>query len=77
MYRPGQDNWEFWLWKFSNFPAILILREINFGWVQRVKTVISSILEAMNIDFLGISLLKMAKISKNSKFTAAQMVKMA
>ena len=38
---------EFWLWKFSNFPAILIIREINFGWVQRVKTVISTILEAM------------------------------
>ena len=71
-YRPGQDNWEFWLWKFSNFSAVLILH--LFCWIQRVKTVISTILEATNIDFLGISLLK---ISKNSKFRAAQMVKMA
>ena len=68
-YRPGQDNWEFWLWKFSNFSAVLILH--LFCWIQRVKTVISTILEATNIDFLGISLLK---ISKNSKFRAAQTV---
>ena len=25
------------VWKFSNFPATLILREINFGWFQMVK----------------------------------------
>ena len=25
------------VWKFSNFPATLILREINFSWYQRVK----------------------------------------
>ena len=25
------------LWKLGNFPAILILREINFGWFQKVK----------------------------------------
>ena len=25
------------VWKFSNFPATLILREINFGWFQKVK----------------------------------------
>ena len=24
------------VWKLSNFPATLILREINFGWVDRV-----------------------------------------
>ena len=40
-YRPGQPNWEFWqdipMWKFSNFPAIQILREIKFGWLQKVK----------------------------------------
>ena len=25
------------IWKFSKFSAILILREINFGWLQKVK----------------------------------------
>ena len=36
-YRPKQSNWEFWLWKFSHFPATLILHEINFGWFLKVK----------------------------------------
>ena len=25
------------VWKFSNFPGTLILREIDFGWFQKIK----------------------------------------
>ena len=79
MYRPGQDNWEFWLWKFSNFPAILILREISFDWFQKVKNCHLNNFggEALNFDFWKNSSLKMSKIPKNSEFRAAQMVKKA
>ena len=35
--------------KFSNFPATLILREINFGWFQKVK----------NYHFVGFDFWKM------------------
>ena len=31
------------VWKFSNFPATLILREINFGWFQKAKSAILTI----------------------------------
>ena len=44
---------------------------------RRLKTVTLTILEAFSFDFLVISHLKMSKISKNSKFRHAQMVKMA
>ena len=30
-------SWNCTMWKFSNFPATLILRDINFGWFQKVK----------------------------------------
>ena len=30
-YRPGQPNWECTIWKFLDFSATQILREINFG----------------------------------------------
>ena len=38
--RSGQPNWEFWMQIFHNVEIlqfVLILREINFGWFQRVK----------------------------------------
>ena len=31
IYRPGQPNWEFTMWKFQDFSATQILCEINFG----------------------------------------------
>ena len=61
-------------WNFRNFPATLILREINFADFQRVFLTIS---EVLNFDSLGIAHLKMSKIPKNSKFGVAQMIKMA
>ena len=42
-YRPGQSIWGFWLrtfhtvWKISKLLQTLILREINFGWCQKVN----------------------------------------
>ena len=30
-YRPGQPNWEYTMWKYQDFSATQILREINFG----------------------------------------------
>ena len=31
VYRPGQPNWEYTMWKFQDFSVIQILREIKFG----------------------------------------------
>ena len=53
-YRHGQPNWDFCLWisvwKFSDFPTILILHEIFVSFLK-VKNCILTILEASNIDF--------------------------
>ena len=61
----------------ENFPATLILREINFGSMQYVKTAILTISEALDFELMGIPYLKMSKIPQNVKFGAAKMVKMA
>ena len=29
VYRPGQPNWEYTMWKFQDFSVTQILREIN------------------------------------------------
>ena len=52
------------------------MKSIYAGF-RRSRIAISTILEALNLDFKGISHLKMLKIAKNSKFRAAEMVKMA
>ena len=31
MYRPGQPNWEYTMWKFQDFSAYQILHEIDIG----------------------------------------------
>ena len=36
-YRPGQLNWEYAMWKFQDFYATQILREINFGHFEDPK----------------------------------------
>ena len=38
-------------WKFSNFPAIMILREISFSWFQKVKNAVLTVLKMLNFDF--------------------------
>ena len=39
-YRPGQPNWEYSMWKFQDFSATQILREIIFGHFEAPKTTI-------------------------------------
>ena len=74
------------VWKFSNFPAIQILRENNFGKFQKVKTAVSATLEGLNYDFLGILRLKMSKCpnienseplicGQNGSFSSSKMTK--
>ena len=61
--------------KSSNFPATLILFKINFGWFSEGKSCYFNIFEGFQFWFLKISHLKISKIPKNLKFSAAQMVK--
>ena len=42
-YRPGQPNWEYTIFKSQDFPAAQILREINFGHFEALKTAILTI----------------------------------
>ena len=42
-YRPGQPNWEYTMWRFQDFLAFRILREINFGHFEPQKTAILTI----------------------------------
>ena len=66
------------VWKFSRFPATLILCEINFGWFQRVKNYRFNNSEGIELWFSRkISHLKMSKVPKNSNFRTAQTVKIA
>ena len=53
MYRHGQPNWEITKWKFQDFSASQILREINFGYFEAPKTAILTICAALNFEFLG------------------------
>ena len=48
------------VWKFYNFSATQFLREINSDWFQKVKNCPFNNLEALNVDFLVISHLKMS-----------------
>ena len=43
LYRPGQPNWEYKMWKFQDFSAIHISREIDFGHCDASKTAIFTI----------------------------------
>ena len=38
-YRPGQPNWEYSIWKFQDFSATQILREINLGHFEAQKLI--------------------------------------
>ena len=39
-YRPGQPQWKYSMWKFEDFSATQILRQINFGHFEATKTAI-------------------------------------
>ena len=57
--------------------ACQILREIKFGHFEAQEFFISTILAALNFDFLTIcDIFKWEEISQKSKFRAAKMLKM-
>ena len=60
--------------EFSNFPAILVLHEINFGWFQKVKNCLFNYFGGFEFWFWEKFYIWAVK---NSKFRTAQMVKMA
>ena len=41
------------MWKFQDFSATHILREINFGCCEAKKTAILTIRAALNLEFLA------------------------
>ena len=43
IYRPGQPNWEYTMWKTKDFSASQILYEINIGQFEDPKTGILTI----------------------------------
>ena len=51
MYRPGQPNWEYTIWKFHDFSANQILREIYFGHFEGPKTAILSFDHLNSFEF--------------------------
>ena len=56
------------VWKFSYFPVTpLILREINFGSIQKVKTAVLTILKALSFDFYKSCTLENVKNSQKFK----------
>ena len=62
------NSWYSTVWKFSNFPTPLILREINFGWYLKVKNWHFNNFKGIEFWFFGkISHLKMPKVSKNKR----------
>ena len=76
MYRPGQPNWEYTIWKFQDFSATQNLRKINFGYFQASNAATLTFWVALNFEFLGLFDIFKCKIPKKSKFKASKIVKM-
>ena len=53
------------MWKFRDFSASLILREINFGNSRCSKTAILAFLAALNFDFRENPMFENVKNAKN------------
>ena len=62
------------MWKFQDFSAIPILREINFGHFEAPKTAILNIWAALNFDFLDICDIFKCQIPKKSKIEASKIL---
>ena len=43
IYRPGQPNWEYTMWKFKDLSATQILCGINYGHFEASKTAVLTI----------------------------------
>ena len=63
------------VWKYNNFPAILILRKIKFVWFQKVKNWHFN--NFGSFEFWCLEKFQIMKCQKFPKFRAAQMAKMA
>ena len=50
--RLGKPNWEYTMWKFQDFSATQILREINFCHFEAPEIAILTIWAALNFEFL-------------------------
>ena len=75
MYRPGQPNWEYTIWKSHEYSANQILRGINFGHFEAPKTAILIFWAALNFEFL--ETFESEKLFQKSKFKACKIVKTA
>ena len=64
------------MWKFSDFSAPQILRELNFGHFRSLKTDILTIKQNLNCRFLDIFEICKYVIPKKSKFKASKIVEM-
>ena len=71
--QPEQPNWK----SLSFSMSLWYYVKSTLANFRGSKTVSLTILEPKSFDFLGITHLKMSKISKNAKFRAVHMVKMA
>ena len=71
-YRPGQPDWEFTMWKCQDISATQILREINFGYFEVLKTAILTILAALDFVFLGTFDISSMKILPKMKIQSLQ-----
>ena len=65
------------MWKFHDFAATHILREINFWDSRSAKSAILTHLEALNFDFHGFLHFLKAEIYQMNKSRALKMAKMA
>ena len=64
------------MWKFKNFSATSILREINFGKFQAAKIAISDNFRGPEFGFWQICAISKAQIYQNSNSRVLKTVKM-
>ena len=43
LYRPGQPDWEYTMWKFQDYYVTQILRKVTFSHFEPPKTAIVTI----------------------------------
>ena len=53
------------MWKFQDFSAPRILREINFGHFEATKSAIFNVQAALNFELMGIVEISIVTFSKN------------
>ena len=63
------------MWKFQDFSAIQILREINFGHFEASKTVSMTILTAVKFELLGTLDIFKSEIFPKPKFLSKAIIK--